>query len=122
MAYFNSRDVPVPGTAPQSGRVAGTAAGGETIQAPAGNTSVSGEGGGDVLIGSSGDNRFWITHPNDRIVENPGGGIDTLTAYSPAKLPANIENLYVNGAYNYAVGNELGNLIVVDDASHWVYG
>ncbi|WP_309090934.1 family 16 glycosylhydrolase [Phenylobacterium sp.] len=122
MPYFNSRGALMPESAPESGRVAGTPAGGETITAPPGNTSVSGEGGGDTLIGSSGDNRFWITHPNDRIIEQPGAGIDTLTAWSPAKLPANVENLIVNGAFNYAVGNELGNLIVVDDASHWVYG
>jgi hypothetical protein len=122
MPYYNSRGVLMPESAPESGRVAGTSAGGETITAPPGNTSVSGEGGGDTLIGSSGDNRFWITHPNDRILENPGGGIDTVTAWSPAKLPANAENLIVNGAFNYAVGNELGNLIVVDDASHWIYG
>jgi beta-glucanase (GH16 family)/Ca2+-binding RTX toxin-like protein len=123
MPYFNSRGVAMPESAPESGRVAGTSAGGETIQAPAGNTSVSGEGGGDVLIGSSGDNRFWITHPNDRIVEAANSGIDTLTAWSPiARLPDNIENLIVNGAYNYAVGNDLANLIIVDDASHWVWG
>jgi serralysin len=122
MPYFNSRGSAMPESAPESGRVAGTSAGGETIQAPPGNTSVSGEGGGDTLIGSSGDNRFWITHPNDRIVEQPGGGIDTLTAWSPAKLPANIENFYVNGTFNWAIGNELPNLIVVDDASHWING
>ncbi len=122
MPYYNARGVLMPESAPESGRVAGTAAGGETITAPPGNTSVSGEGGGDTLIGSSGDNRFWITHPNDRILENAGGGTDTLTAWSPAKLPANVENLVVNGAFNYAVGNELGNLITVDDASHWIYG
>lgn len=122
MPYFNSRGVAMPESAPESGRVQGTSAGGETITAPPGNTSVAGEGGGDTLIGSAGDNRFWITHPKDVIIEQPGGGIDTLTAYTATRLPANVENLYVNGAFNWAVGNALGNLIVVDDETHWIYG
>ena len=123
MPYVNARGLAMPESAPETGRIAGTAAGNETLQAGAGNVSVAGEGGGDLLIGSSGDNRFWITHLSDRISEQPGGGIDTLTAWSGTTLPANLENLIVNGARNYAAGNDLGNLIVVDDTgSHWVYG
>jgi beta-glucanase (GH16 family) len=112
----------MPESVAEQGRVSGTAAGGETITASAGAMSLSGEGGGDVLIGNAGDNRFWTTDLRDRIVEQPGGGTDTLIAYSPTKLAANVENLQVNGAYNYAVGNELGNLIVVDNESHWIHG
>jgi beta-glucanase (GH16 family) len=122
MPYFNVRGVAMPEPAPETGRIAGTSAGGETLTAGPGVISLSGEGGGDTLIGSSDDNRFWITDPRDRIVEQPGGGVDLVTAYSAAKLPANVENLTVYGAYNWAIGNDLGNLIVVDDFSHWVNG
>ncbi|MCR5875230.1 family 16 glycosylhydrolase [Phenylobacterium sp. J426] len=122
MVYYNARGQAMPESAKETGRVAGTAAGNETITAPAGNTSVSGEGGGDLLIGSSGDNRHWITHPNDRVQEQPGGGIDTQIGWTSIKLAPNVENLIVNGAFNYAVGNDLGNLIIVDNATHWIYG
>ncbi len=91
MPYYNSRGILMPESAPESGRVQGTSAGNETSTAPAGNTSVSGEGGGDLMIGSSGDNRFWITHPSDKIQEQPGGGIDTLTAWWETELHSEAE-------------------------------
>jgi len=69
MTYFNWRGQAMPESRPETGRIAGTSAGNETIQAPAGDTSVSGEGGGDVLIGSSGDNREWITDQRDVVRE-----------------------------------------------------
>jgi beta-glucanase (GH16 family) len=121
MPYFNSRGEAMPESAPEEARIAGTAAGNETVRAPEGRSSVSGEGGGDVLIGSSGDNRHWITHPNDRVIEQPGGGIDTTIGWTAIRLAPNVENLIVHGDLNYAAGNDLGNLIVVD-GRQWVYG
>jgi beta-glucanase (GH16 family)/Ca2+-binding RTX toxin-like protein len=117
----NARGVVMPESATEEARIVGTAAGGETINAPAGNSSLSGEGGGDVLIGNSQDNRHWITNPNDRVIEQPNGGIDTEIGWTSIKLAANVENLIVHGDFNYAVGNELDNLIVVD-GRQWVYG
>ncbi|RAK58446.1 hypothetical protein DJ021_00845 [Phenylobacterium hankyongense] len=122
MTYYNYRGVAMPESATESGRIVGTSAGGETITAPAGDTSISGEGGGDVLIGSSGDNRFWITDPKDVVQEQPNAGIDTEIGWTSIKLAPNIENLTVNNGFNYAVGNAMDNLIVVDDATHWLYG
>ncbi|WP_395671341.1 family 16 glycosylhydrolase [Phenylobacterium sp.] len=122
MTYFNARGEAMRESAPEQARVAGTAAGNETITAAAGNSSLSGEGGGDTLIGNSSDNRHWITSPKDRVVEQAGGGTDTMIGWTDLKLAANVENLVINGAYNYAVGNDLGNLITVDDATHWIYG
>ncbi|WP_334164455.1 Calx-beta domain-containing protein, partial [Phenylobacterium sp.] len=122
MTYYNSRGVAMPESAAEEARVAGTAAGNETINAAAGNSSLSGEGGGDLLIGNDFDNRHWITHPKDRVVEQADGGIDTQIGWTSIKLAPNVENLQVNGAFNYAVGNELDNLIIVDNETHWVYG
>ncbi|WP_309090936.1 Calx-beta domain-containing protein, partial [Phenylobacterium sp.] len=122
MPYYNARGEAMPETPLTNSRAAGTSAGNETITAPAGDSSVSGEGGGDLLIGSSGNNRIWITHPNDRVIEQPNGGVDTQLGYTSVKLAPNVENLQVWGAFNYAVGNELGNLIIVDDTTHWIYG
>lgn len=121
MAYYNFHGVLMPESGPETGNIKGTSAGGETIRAPAGNTAISGEGGGDILIGSTGDNRYFITDANDVIKEVAAGGIDTVTAYMSWTLPHNIENLVVHGDFNYAVGNNLGNLIIVD-GSQWVYG
>jgi beta-glucanase (GH16 family)/Ca2+-binding RTX toxin-like protein len=122
MTYYNSRGVAMPESAPEQARIAGTSAGNETINAPAGASSLSGEGGGDLLIGNGFDNRHWITDPRDRVVEQAGGGIDTMIGWTSLKLADNVENLQVNGQLNYAVGNDLGNLIVVDDNTHFVWG
>lgn len=122
MIYLNHRGVAMPLSAEEAGRVAGTYVGGETIQAAPGPSSLSGEGGGDVLIGNRFDNRHWITDPKDQVIEQADGGVDTEIGWTSIKLAANVENLQVNGAFNYAVGNALGNLIIVDNESHWIYG
>jgi len=122
VTYYNARGEAMLESAAEQARVAGTLAANETINAPAGHSSLSGEGGGDVLIGNNLDNRHWITDPKDRVVEQAGGGVDTMIGWTSVRLAANVENLTVNGAFNYAVGNELANLITVDDATHWIYG
>src|SRR6185503_5449019 len=111
----------MPETATEQSNVDGTAAGNETIQAPAGNSSTAGDGGGDLLIGSSGDNTFFIDDPHDRVQEQPGGGIDTDVGWTSIALAPNVENLTVHQDFNYAIGNSLDNLIVVD-GRQWVYG
>ena len=121
MTYYNYLGRAMPESALEDSNIGGTVAGNETIQAPAGNSSIAGDGGGDLLIGSSGDNRFWINDTRDRVQEQPGGGIDTEIAYSSRTLAPNVENLIVHQDFNFAVGNGLDNLIVVD-GSQWVNG
>src|SRR5689334_20229302 len=121
MPYYNARGVAMPESRPESGNLRGTSAGNETITAGAGDISISGEGGGDLLIGSSGDNHIFITDPKDRVQEAAGGGIDTEIGWLSLKLAPNVENLVVHMDFNYAIGNDLGNLIVVD-GSQWVNG
>jgi len=121
VTYFNYLGQPMPETAAEQSHIDGTAAGGETIQAPAGNSSIAGDGGGDKLIGSSGDNTFFIDDPHDVVVEQPGGGIDTENGFTGIIAAANVENLVVHADFNNAMGNNLDNLIVVD-GSQWVDG
>ncbi len=121
MPYYNYLGVAMRESGPEAGRLSGTSAGGETLQALAGSSSISGEGGGDVLLGSAGDNRFFITDPRDRVVEQPGGGVDTMIGYTTIRLAPNVENLIVHQNFNHAIGNSLDNLIQVD-GSQWIYG
>ena len=122
MPYYNYLGVLMPeGGGESSDHLLGSSAGNETLTAPAGNASLSGEGGGDRLVGSSGDNHFFVTNPHDVVVEQPGGGIDTEIGYTSIKLAPNVENLTVHQDFNYAVGNSLDNLIIVD-GSQWVSG
>ena len=61
MTYFNYLGVAMPESASPTTGVYGTSAGHETLTAPAGPSSVDSNGGtGDLLIGSSGDNIFYV--------------------------------------------------------------
>ena len=120
MTYFNYLGQPMPETPAETGNISGTSAGNETITAPAGDTSVSGQGGGDLLIGSSGGNRFYLTDPRDRVQET-AGGVDTEIGWLPIQLAPNVENLIVHGDFNHGVGNNLDNLITTDGRA-WLDG
>ncbi|MDB5442177.1 MAG: exsH, partial [Phenylobacterium sp.] len=126
MPYYNYLGQPMPETGPEdngNNHVLGTSAGNETLQAPEHNSSVAGAGGGDKLIGASGDTTFWITDPKDIVVEQANGGIDTENGWLPIKLAPNVENLVVQGTYNYGIGNALDNLIIVQNGQqNWLYG
>jgi Ca2+-binding RTX toxin-like protein len=121
MPYYNYLGQLMPESGTETGHIDGTSAGNETIQAPAGNTAIAGDGGGDLLIGSAGDNRFYIDDIHDRIQEQPNAGIDTEIGYTSLILAPNVENLTVHGDFNYAVGNSLDNIVTVD-GSQWLNG
>jgi beta-glucanase (GH16 family) len=123
MTYYNYLDQPMPESANATSFVTGNdPQGGEVWTAPPGPSSVSGDGGGDTLVGSDGDNIFYITNPNDIIdVADGQPGVKTAIAYTSYTLPANVENLDVYNDFNFAVGNNLGNLIEVS-GRQWVDG
>jgi trimeric autotransporter adhesin len=77
---------------------------------------LDGKGGLDTLIGGAGNDIYFVDDIDDKAVENPGEGIDTVivTAAIDFTLGANIENLTVasNVASGYeVVGNALANKI-----------
>ncbi|MDB5416776.1 MAG: exsH, partial [Phenylobacterium sp.] len=122
MTYFNYLGQPMAESANGPG-VFGTSAGGETLTAPAGPSVVDGNGGGDLLIGSNGDNTFYVKDPNDIVRVSAGStGTKTVVAFTSFALPDNVENLTSSGAYNYATGNTLDNLIKVSNDGEMIYG
>ena len=122
--YVNSRGVPMPESATPTSNVYGTNSGGETLTAPAGPSAVdSGGGPNDLLIGSSGDNIFYIRDGSDRVQVADGlPGVKSIVAYTSYTLPANVQNLSVSGNFSYAVGNALPNLIVGQNGPEQLYG
>ena len=122
MTYFNYVGVAIDESATPTSSVFGTSAGNETLTAPAGPSLVDGNGGGDLLIGSNGDNIFNVKDLHDAVQVGSGlSGIKTVVAYNSFSLPANVQDLTVHGDFNYAVGNNLDNLIIVD-GNQWVDG
>jgi Ca2+-binding RTX toxin-like protein len=71
------------------------------------------------MMGGAGDDVYVVNDQADAIIEQPGGGIDTIHGWSSVfGLPANVENLSLFGKRAHTVmGNDLDNLIVGSDAN-----
>jgi beta-glucanase (GH16 family) len=110
-------------SSPSNGVQSWTDLTGATISGTDLNDTISGQGN-DVLVGMAGDDNYYLSGSGDLVVENPGSGIDTVTAWSSYTLPDNVENLNVSGSdYLYAAGNALDNLIKVGDSNQMtLYG
>ena len=124
MTYYNYLGQAMPQSASPTSNVYGTSAGDETLTAPTGPSAVdSGGGPNDLLIGSSGDNIFYVKDPSDVVQVGAGEtGVKTIVAFNSYTLPSNVENLTSSGAFNYAAGNSLDNLIVVGNDAETLYG
>ncbi|MGZ3277016.1 MAG: type I secretion C-terminal target domain-containing protein [Caulobacteraceae bacterium] len=95
--------------------------GGQTFSAPLpGPSGVAANGGNNTIIATNGDNSYWIG-PTDTVVVPDGvTGTKTIYAWSPEVMPAGVNNLTFYGAGNWAIGNSLGNLIVMG-GNDWNY-
>jgi Ca2+-binding RTX toxin-like protein len=85
-------------------------AGNDTLKGGTRNDTLIGGDGFDTLIGGDGSDTYIVTDANDTIIENPGGGVDTVESAGSFTLGANLENLTLT-ASGIAKGNELNNLI-----------
>jgi Ca2+-binding RTX toxin-like protein len=69
--------------------------------------------GGDTLIGGAGNDTYNVSNVGDVIVENAGGGTDTVrTTLGSYTLGANLENLTFTGTGSFTgTGNSQANVI-----------
>ncbi|HEX3943017.1 MAG TPA: calcium-binding protein [Rhizomicrobium sp.] len=75
----------------------------------AGDTLMDG-GGASTLIGGSGNDKFYVTNPNDHIIEQPNGGVDTIISSVKFSIPTNVETLQLTGSATLtATGNSVAN-------------
>jgi len=67
--------------------------------------------GTDTLIGRGGNDIYYVSHMDDIVVEEAGGGTDEIRSFfSEYYLPDNVEKLkYVGTDYFYGFGNDLNN-------------
>ncbi|MFV3130310.1 hypothetical protein [Niveispirillum sp. KHB5.9] len=87
--------------------------GADTLDGGAGNDMLDGGAGADSLIGGAGNDIFIVDDDADVVVEDAGGGTDTVrTSLGSHTLAANVENLVYTGGGNFdGTGNADANAI-----------
>lgn len=121
--YYNYLGQAVAVSADPTHFISGTSAGHETLTAPIGPSGVSVNGGeNDLLIGSQGDNTFYVDDMSDVVQVAAGlSGVKTIVSYAGGyTLPANVQNLTFYGQGDWGAGNGLDNLIAMggNDAAY----
>ncbi|MBD1997994.1 calcium-binding protein [Leptolyngbya sp. FACHB-541] len=84
-----------------------------TIIGNSGDNILDGRAGADEMSGGLGNDTYFIDDAGDRVVELPGGGIDTVVAGFTFVLGDDVENLTLTGEDNIdGTGNALRNTII----------
>ena len=87
----------------------------------------SGEGDYDLIAGGAGNDTYWVDTGDDKTFEALDGGVDTVIANVPGAnngvyLYPNVENLVLEGATAFGVGNELANRLTGSASANWLLG
>lgn len=88
-----------------------------------GNDRINGGAGADIMKGGLGDDTYVVDNVGDKVVENAGGGTDTVEASISYVLPNNVERLVLTGLSNLeGKGNSLANTLVGNDGDNLLNG
>ena len=88
--------------------------GNDTLVGGTGADYLDGGTGADRMIGGAGNDVYTVDNPGDVVIEQAGGGIDTVrtSLHDYYILPANVENLVYTGTVAFVgAGNALDNLM-----------
>jgi Ca2+-binding RTX toxin-like protein len=93
---------------------------GNRIVGTSGNNVLDGLKGNDTMIGGDGNDTYLVRSPHDTVIEEPGGGTDTIIGLRSVKLPNQVENLTLRDMFSSGgtgveglkgIGNGRGNRI-----------
>ena len=86
-------------------------AGADTLMGLDGNDTLDGGADADILIGGLGDDTYYVDNMSDVVVEEVGGGNDTVVTSLDWTMSAgsNIEYVRLTGSAHTLIGNELDN-------------
>ena len=84
--------------------------------------TLDGAGGADTLAGGAGDDTYRVDTSLDIVVEQSGGGTDTVLATANYTLSANVENLTLQGTASSGTGNSEDNTIIAGSVAATLNG
>ena len=98
-------------------------AGDDSLFGGEGSDLLDGGAGVDRLEGGAGDDTFIVDNSGDRVVEQPGGGRDTVRSSLFFALPDHVERLFLTGAVAIdGTGNGLDNVLAGNSAANVLIG
>ena len=95
------------------------------LQGGEGNDYLNGGAEADTMLGGDGNDVYYVDNSGDQVIEfgNAAGGIDTVRTEIDYTLPANVENLILQGMGDLnGTGNELNNDIEGNGGDNKLYG
>jgi Ca2+-binding RTX toxin-like protein len=102
---------------------AGGTLNGTSFAASTANDTFRAGSGNDTMIGGSGSDTFYVNSAGDVVTEAANGGTDTVHSTISYTLPANVENLILDGSSNLiATGNAQANTITGNSGSDILNG
>lgn len=100
------------GTGTEGGDVLTGSAGSQTLIGLGGDDRLDGGAGADSLIGGAGDDTYILDNIGDVIVEDVGGGIDTVILMADGlTAPLNVEIIRLGGTATSATGDAGNNTL-----------
>jgi Ca2+-binding RTX toxin-like protein len=85
--------------------------GSDTLYGGDGKDTLRGGAGADLLYGGADDDTYFVDHAGDQVIEEAGGGYDTVWASVDYQLPDNVQDLRLYGEAFAGLGNGIDNKI-----------
>lgn len=115
VSAFTSDDFQLPATLPVGGTITSWISGkasSRMVYGTGANDKLTAVNIDDTLIGGNGDDTYVIGSANQKILENSGGGVDSVEAWTSYTLSANVENLTLMMGGLAGVGNQMANRMI----------
>ncbi|WP_370194082.1 M10 family metallopeptidase C-terminal domain-containing protein [Aurantimonas coralicida] len=87
-----------------------------------GNNYITGAGGDDVMVGGAGNDTYSVDSSSDGIIEQAGGGDDSVYASIDFYLPEEIETLLLTGSAVQGFGNSGNNQLFGNAGVNVLFG
>jgi VCBS repeat-containing protein len=95
----------------------------DVLTGDSGSNIINGGPGADTMIGAAGNDTYFVDNGGDTVVENANEGTDTVNAFIHYGLPAEVENLVLQGSADLqGYGNALVNTLTGNSGNNLLDG